>query len=271
MCEYERYCERFNSYVTKLRSNSKVLHPEKIHELSEIRLIPEETLESAGVFYIGAMEEMVLPDFVDSLPEFGVVSNTNNMVIFRERYVIPIYDSAGNILNLVGYSYLSDVRYVYGTAKYYRRGDDFYGLEGNSKVYESGWAVVVEGFTDRLALLGIGVDNVYAWCGTAASDDKIRQLSRLEHGVVFIHDRDKAGDITRKHWITPRCVRLNISNGCKDIDEFLHKREIDDNERLRRKAAVLDVLLDCKEWLLSSVLPLDIKNTSSVVTEAILC
>lgn len=49
-----------------------------------------DTVRNCGIFYIGEMAEMLLPDYIDKISEFGVISPTNNMPIFKGRWVIPI-------------------------------------------------------------------------------------------------------------------------------------------------------------------------------------
>ena len=47
-------------------------------------------MKNCGIFYIGEMAEMLLPEYIDKISEFGVISPTNNMPIFKGRWVIPI-------------------------------------------------------------------------------------------------------------------------------------------------------------------------------------
>lgn len=247
--DYQKYSKRLAEYSEALLVQSRKMHPEKLGELAERRRMSIETLEEAGVFYIGDMREMVHPLFVDEIANFGVVSETNGKPIFDDRYVFPIKDSYGNVINFVGYTWKADVRYVYGTGRYYERTNDFYGAENMPLIYKMGWGVVVEGITDCVALRNAGVKNSLATCGTIESAIRIDKLARVEHGIIFIHDRDKAGDNTREHWVVPRCVRLNISNGCKDIDEYLDKVESDEEQEERRKSFI-DCLDICVAWLM---------------------
>ncbi len=250
--KYYEYCALYKKYVDALRAQSIKLHPDKLKELSDMRKISVETLEKVGAFYIGSMTEMLLPQFIDSVASLGVISATNGKPIFEERWVFPIKDICNNITNLVGYKRDAEVRYLYGTGKYYNRSDDFYGAETLGHIYDVGWAILVEGITDRLAVLDQGFDNCLASCGTADSSIKMGQLARTKHGVVFIHDRDTAGDGTRKHWIVPRGIRLNIVTGDKDIDSYLHSPN-DYAEMQSRAFEFKQVIGECEAFLRKGV------------------
>lgn len=245
---YNKYCQAYADYVGKLRHNSLLAYPEKLQELADMRRMKVETLEKAGIFYIGDSKEMIIKEHFDNLKLFGVINELNDKPIYNERWIIPIKDICGNYTNLVGYKRDADVRYMYATGKYYSRSDDFYGAQKLKYIYQVGWVVVVEGITDCLALEDVGIMNSLATCGTAANMLKMTQLSRVKYGVVFIHDRDSAGDGTRKHWIVPRCIRLNIATGDKDIDAYLHSPDMIE-ERDNRSEWLLRVLGDCHEFL----------------------
>ena len=115
----------------------------KLDELAEFRRIDRKAFDEAGVFYIKDMAELLVPDYLDIINDFGIISNINGKPIFHERYVIPILNTKGKVINLVGYSWLAPERYVYGTAKYYRRKDTLYGLENLHLAYEMGYAVLL--------------------------------------------------------------------------------------------------------------------------------
>ena len=57
----------------------------------------------------------------------------------------------------------------------------------------SGAAVVVEGYTDVIALHEVGVRNVVATLGTALTRDHVKLLGRFAKRVVYLFDGDEAG------------------------------------------------------------------------------
>lgn len=197
----------------------------RLQELADMRKLPVDTLEKLEIFYVDSMAELLLPSYLGQMKDFGVISETNNKPIFHERWVIPIRDTDGLVQNLVGYSPNFDERYIYGTAKYYDRTNTMWGLENLEKAYEIGYAVLTEGITDAIRLRSIGIENAFGRCGTFQSDIVMRQLGRLRYGVIFLHDRDNAGDQTRGHWETTRFIRLNTFVKYKDVDEMLREPE----------------------------------------------
>jgi DNA primase len=235
--EYESI---LTEYTRELRNRSD---ESKIKELSKLRNIDIAVLEEAEVFYIGEMAEMIIPRFSGILSELGVISPTNNKPIFHNRWIFPIKTVDSTVQNLVGYSNTADERYIYGKSRYYLRRDTLFGLENFPLAYELGWAIVVEGITDALSLRCLGIKNVFAMCGTHKSDKIMTMLNRLRHGVIFIPDRDEAGDYAKRHWRTYRSITLNVHFQYKDIDEMLREEE--------NRDLVMEYIRECAKYLLS--------------------
>lgn len=222
--EMNENLDKYTEYVKILKERC---NKEKLNDFSKLRGFSEELIDKQDIFWIGDMSEMLVPDFLNDLRSFGVISETNGMPIFHDRWIMPIKDDNGKVLNLVGYTNKSDERYVYGTGTYYDRTDTLYGLENWHKAYKDGWCIITEGITDTLSIRNIGYENCFAMCGTRPSDYKMKLLNRLRYGVIFIHDRDRAGDKTRKHWIVNRYMRFNTPLQYKDADETLHDENQD--------------------------------------------
>lgn len=218
----ETELDKFTLYMNTLKNRSD---KSKIKELSELRQIPLEIIEQADIFYVKNQAELLVPGFVDNLKDFGVISPTNNRPIFNERWVFPIKNADGKVINFVGYSNLQVERYVYGTSKYYDRTNTLYGLENIRDAYKLGYAILTEGITDSLAVRGLGYKNVFAWCGTSDSKFKIKQLNRCKHGVIRIPDRDLPGERLKKVWEFNRYYTLTTLLGSKDSAEMLSKGE----------------------------------------------
>lgn len=220
----EQYTKNLTAYTKALqtRAGDKMLQ-----YFAEMRKFPIDIITSSDIFYIGDATEMLLPSYLGQVEEFGVISPTNKRPIFHNRFVIPIKDINGNVLNLVGYSKEADERYVYGTAKYYRRRETMYGLENLPLAYELGYAIVTEGITDTIRVRSLGYPNTFAMCGTHKSEFIMKQLNRCRYGVIKIPDRDSAGQRALKGWKSYRGITLNTFIQYKDIDEMC--RDNDDN------------------------------------------
>lgn len=240
--DMEEYSDRLTDYVKELevRAGDK-----KLRDFSEMRQFSLDTIKENGIFYIGDATEMLIPSYFNYLEDFGVISETNKKPIFHNRYVIPIKDSRGKVLNLVGYSKEADERYVYGTARYYRRRDTMYGLENLEYAYNLGYAIFTEGITDTLCVRNLGFKNSFANCGTHGSDLIMKQLNRCRYGVIKIPDRDEAGKKASKKWKCNRSITLNTFIAYKDIDEMC-KSSVDNKELVKE---YLDI---CVDWIKSA-------------------
>ena len=235
-----KYSDKFTRYVNELkeRSGDKMLP-----EFAYIRQFSMDTIKEHDIFYIKDATEMLLPSYLNYVESFGVISPTNKKPIFHNRYVIPIKDTNGNILNLVGYSKEADERYVYGTAKYYRRRETMFGLENLGLAYDLGYAILTEGITDAICLRNLGYKNTFANCGTHNSDFIMKQLNRCRYGIIKVPDRDSAGLRASKKWKCNRSITLNTFIQFKDIDEMC--RESEDMRELVKE--YMDI---CIDWIL---------------------
>lgn len=220
--EMNEYLKRLTDYTMVLKDRAK---KDKLVEFSELRCIGVDTLEKNDVFYIGEMAEMLVPKYMKELDSFGVISATNRKPIFHNRWVIPIKNEYGQVINLVGYSNTAKERYVYGTALYYDRQSTLYGLENLDKAYELGYAIITEGITDTLSVRDLGYDNTFAWCGTMRSPYKVKILNRCRNGTINIHDRDKPGDKTKAYWNTLRHFTFVTPVEYKDANETLSSND----------------------------------------------
>ena len=223
--KYNKYCEEFTEYVNELNNRSSDKMKEKFAELRGFKV---DTVHESDIFYIGSSTEMLLPSYIEKLETFGVISRTNKKVIYHDRYIIPIKNIKGQVINLVGYSKEANERYIYGTGKYYRRRETLYGLENLELAYDMGYAILVEGITDAIRLRDMGYKNSFAVCGTHSSKFIMKQLNRCRHGVIKIPDRDSAGRRAVKGWECNRGVIINTFIKYKDIDDMC--RESKENE-----------------------------------------
>jgi 5S rRNA maturation endonuclease (ribonuclease M5) len=238
MIEYNRSLTEYTKTL-KIRAGDKMLE-----QFSLMRKMPLDIVNKSDIFYIGDATEMLLPQYIDKVEDFGVISPTNKKPIFHNRYVIPIKDIHGNVQNLVGYSKEADERYVYGTAKYYRRRDTWYGLENLETAYELGYAIITEGITDTIRVRSLGYPNTFARCGTHDSEFMMRQLNRCRYGVIKIPDRDSAGKRAAKKWTSYRGITLNTFIKYKDIDEMC----ADSDDNINTVKEYIDI---CIDWVVT--------------------
>lgn len=217
---YQSIKERMTSYTNEMFNRQDF---DKLKELAELRNFDTELLKAKEIFYVGKDIELMLPEYINELKSFGLISNTNNKPIFHQRWVIPIRDTDGKVLNFVGYSNESNERYVYGTSEVYLRRNTLYGLENLNMAYQKGYAILSEGITDAIALHNLGYNIAFGNCGTFRSTVGIAQLKRCKYGVIIIPDRDKAGELAVKEWDFDKYVKINVPIGTKDIDAVLRE------------------------------------------------
>lgn len=210
-----RYRKALTDYVETLQNNAG---DNMLRELAEIRNFKLDTIKKAGIFYIDDPAEMIVPEYIDQIREFGVIA-MNNRPMFTQRYVIPIYDANGLVMSLVGYKYGVNEKYMYPNTKYFNRGDALYGLQDIDKCIEVGCTIVVEGLMDKIRVNELGFNNCIATCGADKSWERVLTFSGLQR-CIFIPDRDRAGMLTKSHWKCDTMARLLLPCQFKDIDEF---------------------------------------------------
>lgn len=116
---------------------------------------------------------------------------------FRERIMFPIRDRRGRVLGFGGRAMRSDqgAKYV-NTAEtdFFHKSQILYGVDrAKAAIAKAGRAVVVEGYTDVLALHQAGVEEAVAVMGTAITDEQVAALSGMVDEVVLALDADSAG------------------------------------------------------------------------------
>ncbi|TAK79120.1 MAG: DNA primase [Aquabacterium sp.] len=115
---------------------------------------------------------------------------------FRDRITFPIRSVQGQVIGFGG-------RVIgKGEPKYlnspetpvFVKGHELYGLyEARTAMREKGYALVVEGYMDVVALAQWGFPNAVATLGTACTEEHVHKLFRFTERVVFSFDGDAAG------------------------------------------------------------------------------
>jgi len=115
---------------------------------------------------------------------------------FRDRVIFPIRNVQGQIIGLGG-RVLGDEKPKYLNSPetlVFHKGRELYGLyEARQAIREQGYALVVEGYMDVVALAQLGQGNAVATLGTACTAEHVQKLFRFTGNVVFSFDGDAAG------------------------------------------------------------------------------
>jgi DNA primase len=116
---------------------------------------------------------------------------------FRSRIMFPIRDRRGRTLGFGGRAMRSDqgAKYV-NTAEtdFFHKSDLLYGVDrAKAAIAKAMRAVVVEGYTDVLALHQAGIEEAVAVMGTAITGEQVAAISGMVDEVVLALDADSAG------------------------------------------------------------------------------
>lgn len=119
---------------------------------------------------------------------------------FRERIAFPLADARGRVLGFGARALRDDqgAKYI-NTAEgeIYHKGRALFGIDrARTPIAKAGRAVVVEGYTDVLALHQAGVAETVAIMGTALTREQLGELARAvgaDGTVVLALDADRSG------------------------------------------------------------------------------
>jgi DNA primase len=115
---------------------------------------------------------------------------------FRDRIMFPIRSVRGEVIGFGGRVLdKGEPKYLNSPeTPVFHKGQELYGLfEARQAVRERGYALVVEGYMDVVALAQSGFGNAVATLGTACTAEHVAKLFRFTESVVFSFDGDAAG------------------------------------------------------------------------------
>jgi DNA primase len=147
---------------------------------------------------------------------------------FRGRLMFPLVDHRGRVLGFGGRTLTDE------TPKYlnspegplYQKGRLLYGLyQARKAIADADEVVVVEGYTDVLAMVQAGAANVVASMGTALTDAQVNLMMRFTSNVTFMFDADRAGteamlrsgELARGHGLRPMTAVLPAGRDPADV------------------------------------------------------
>jgi DNA primase len=199
----------------------------RAREYLEGRGLGEETLRAFGVGYAPSAWDTVLKRgqmagfSVDEMRAVGLAQRGRSggeYDRFRERIMFPIRDRRGRTLGFGGRAMRSDqgAKYV-NTAEtdFFHKSRTLYGVDlAKEAIAKSARAVVVEGYTDVLALHQVEVGEAVGVMGTAITEEQVAALSGMVDEVVLALDADAAGQeamLRAQRVAAGRKVRLRVA------------------------------------------------------------
>ncbi len=116
---------------------------------------------------------------------------------FRARITFPLRDLRGRTVGFGARATTPDQRPKYKNSaegEMFHKSRMLYGIDrARGPIARAGRAVVVEGYTDVLALHQAGIEETVAVMGTAITPDQLKQLAGFAEEVVLALDADRAG------------------------------------------------------------------------------
>ena len=173
----------------------------------ESRQIPARIVEQYGLGYAPDSWDFLLSKLGKSdkqrelLEKVGLITSSVNGQSrlydrFRGRLMFPIRDRRGRVVGFGG-RVIGD-----GEPKYlnspstplFKKGSELFGMhDAIGAIRNAKRVLLVEGYTDVLALSAAGIDNAVAPLGTATTAEQLKMLFSATPEVIFCYDGDQAG------------------------------------------------------------------------------
>ncbi|MDQ6775763.1 MAG: DNA primase, partial [Actinomycetota bacterium] len=116
---------------------------------------------------------------------------------FRERIIFPLADARGRVLGFGARAMRENQRPKYlntSENELYHKGNQLFGIDlARGPAARAGRALLVEGYTDVLALHQAGLHNAVGIMGTALTEEQLRALESIARVLELCLDSDAAG------------------------------------------------------------------------------
>ncbi len=116
---------------------------------------------------------------------------------FRERIMFPAADARGRVVGFGARAMRDNQQPKYlntSDSDLYHKRNQLYGIDlARTAAAREGRMVLVEGYTDVLALHQAGMANTVAIMGTSLTEEQVRELERVARVLVLCLDADRAG------------------------------------------------------------------------------
>ena len=243
----EQLLERTAGYYANYLWESK--EAGKAREYLAERGLGEEVLRAFGVGFAPSAWDKILvrgqqAGFnVGELAGVGLVQRNREgreYDRFRSRIMFPIRDRRGRTLGFGGRAMRSEqgAKYV-NTAEtdFFHKSQLLYGVDrAKAAIAKAARAVVVEGYTDVLALHQAGIEEAVGVMGTAITGEQVATLSGMVEEVVLALDADSAGQeamLRAQRVAAGRKMRLRVAAMPAGVDPAEMLAEPDGAERFR--------------------------------------
>ena len=261
----EQLLERTAAYYASYLWDSE--EAGKAREYLAERGLGEEALRAFGVGFAPSAWDKILVRgqqagfSVEELRGVGLVQRGRSggeYDRFRSRIMFPIRDRRGRTLGFGGRAMRSDqgAKYV-NTAEtdFFHKSQMLYGVDlAKAAIAKAARAVVVEGYTDVLALHQAGVEEAVGVMGTAITGEQVATLSGMVEEVVLALDADSAGQeamLRAQRVAAGRKMRLRVAAMPAGVDPAEMMAEPGGAERFR---ALVDAAVELTDFQVGLVL-----------------
>jgi DNA primase len=231
------------------------------------RGLGEEVLREFGVGYAPSAWDQVLTRGqragfeVDELRAAGLVQRGRSGGVydrFRARITFPVLDARGRPLGFGARAMRAEqgAKYINSAeGELYRKSETLYGIDrARHAIAKAGRAIVVEGYTDVLALHQAGIHEAVGVMGTAITEEQVKMLSQQVGEVVLALDADRAGQeamLRAQRKAAGRDMRIRVAAMPAGEDPAQMMAEEGGAERFR---ALVDSALELAEFQVGLVL-----------------
>jgi DNA primase len=243
----QQLLERAAAYYSNYLWESK--EAGKAREYLAARGLSEETLKNFGVGFAPSAWDKILVAgqragfTVPEMHSVGLVQKSERggeYDRFRARIMFPIRDPRGRTLGFGGRATREDQKPKYvntSETDFFHKSEILYGLDrARAAMAKANRAVVVEGYTDVLALHQAGMEGAVGVMGTAITPEQVATLSGTVDEVVLAMDADEAGEeamLRAQRVAAGRRMRLRVASMPSGVDPAELMAEDDGPERFR--------------------------------------
>ncbi len=250
----ERAAAYYANYLWESREAAKA------REYLAARGLAEQTLRDFGVGFAPSAWDKILVAgqragfTVPEMHSVGLVQRSRQGQVydrFRARIMFPIRDARGRVLGFGGRATREDQKPKYvntSETDFFHKSEILYGLDrARPAMAKENRALVVEGYTDVLALHQAGLQGAVGVMGTAITPDQVKTLSGVVDEVILALDADEAGQeamLRAQRVAGGRRMRLRVASMPKGVDPAELMAEPDGAERFRGYATDAAELTD---------------------------
>ncbi len=173
---------------------------------------------------------------VEDMVEAGLLIAGDDIPVpydrFRDRVMFPIADLRGRVIAFGGRALEKDVAAKYLNSPetpLFHKGDNLYNLAPARLATHNGAPlVVVEGYVDVIAMVGVGFAASVAPLGTALTENQLALLWKMADEPILCFDGDKAGqkaawraaDLALPHLLPGKSLRFALLPEGQDPDDL---------------------------------------------------